>query len=310
MNICDGAGATYVDPNMKLRRNGEYHLVFSHFWGPRRTNDDRNSNFFGLTFHYSNDGISWKLFPEKTRFKPNVGSVFRDPTIKPDPVNGGFRLVWTSDWRGARFGTAWSKDLLFWEDVKLVDIMKSVEPLNTWAPKLQWNEAEENWVIIFTSSMIHGKEPFIGNRFWFTKTSDFKEFAPPILLFDWGFSVNDISMYKLPDSRYAMFYKNLLHHDIRLSFAPSLFGPWYPSNNPLTPDGVFSEGPTVINIDGCYHLYFDRSADHFMGCVKSQILIQDRWDDITSELNLPKQVKHGSVFPVSPDHAQMLKDVN
>ena len=292
--ICEAFADANLAPPAGLHRN----YLFAHCWGPFQKHDKPTSERFGLSFHFSRDGIGWKQMTPSGRFKPEFGSCFRDPCIKRNPVNGEFILAWTTDWNGSRLGIAHSRNLVDWKGARAVNIMERRNPVNTWAPSLQWCPEDALWYIFFTSSLLHGSPAYVGNRFWFATTKDFVAFTEPRMLFDWGFGVNDIVTYRLADGRYAMFYKCLLEHDIRLAFAPAITGPWLHSGRPLTPKSVFSEGPTCINIDGCYYLYTDRSREGTMSCLRSSALTSEHWEDITGSLTFPSDVKHGDVLQV------------
>jgi hypothetical protein len=84
----------------------------------------------------------------------------------------------------------------------------------------------------------------------------------------------------------------------------TLTGPFGPPSDPFTGDWV--EGPSVIQIDGQFIVYFDHYAQpHFYGAVRSA----DRksWTDCSTAMHFPPGQRHGTVLRVSAPVAARLQ---
>ncbi|MCB0732754.1 MAG: glycosyl hydrolase, partial [Ignavibacteriae bacterium] len=68
------------------------------------------------------------------------------------------------------------------------------------------------------------------------------------------------------------------------------------STKPITGD-YWAEGPTVVNIDGNWHLYFDKYRLGKYGLLVSSDL--KNWEDKSDSLQYPIGLRHGTVFKVS-----------
>ena len=109
--------------------------------------------------------------------------------------------------------------------------------------------------------------------------------------------------------RYLLFVKDETDQphtprkNIRMATATSLTGPWSPASPPIT--GAFwAEGPSALEIDGVWHVYFDRYMDGKYGVVVSQDLTH--WTDVSDRLSMPPGARHGTVFEVDAGVAEAL----
>src|SRR5215208_7681649 len=77
----------------------------------------------------------------------------RDPSILRGP-DGVFHLVWTVAWTDHGIGVAHSRDLIHWSEQARVPVMEH-EPnaLNSWAPDLFYDDATQQFVIVFASAI-------------------------------------------------------------------------------------------------------------------------------------------------------------
>ena len=89
------------------------------------------------------------------------------------------------------------------------------------------------------------------------KQKDFTTFTPTKLLFDPGFSVIDAVITKRAEKDYVMVLKDNTrpNRNLKISFAQQPEGPWSPASQAFTES--FVEGPTVVQIDTNYLIYFD-----------------------------------------------------
>ena len=134
-----------------------------------------------------------------------------------------------------------------------------------------------------------------------TTTKDFKSFSETKLFYDDGFCVIDATINKI-DGKYFMFVKDetLLPEakkNIRIATSDQLLGPYSKASAPITDNWV--EGPTVIQLEDQYVIYFDRYRDSKMGAMASKDLVE--WTDISDQISFPIGTRHGSVFKVDQD---------
>lgn len=126
----------------------------------------------GVHLAYSRDGINWlPLNGGKSVITPTItgsgrgwqdwsssAALMRDPSILRGP-DGVFHLVWTVAWSDHAIGVAHSRDLIHWSEQTRVPVMEH-EPaaLNTWAPDLFYDDATQEFIIVW-SSAIPGRFP-------------------------------------------------------------------------------------------------------------------------------------------------------
>jgi beta-xylosidase len=269
----------------------------------------------GLHLATSEDGLKWTALRGGASFlTPVVGGnkLMRDPCLLRGP-DGVFRMVWTTSWTGGTIGYASSTDLKTWSKQKALPVMTH-EPTtaNCWAPEIIWDEARGHY-LIFWSSTVPGRFPVPdeterkdrtnpprNHRLYSTTTRDFATFTPTRVHYEPGFNVIDETM--VPDGAgWVMFVKNETEIPAAAKYvflvrAPSPDGPWGPPSSPLSPAGVWAEGPTAIKIGGWWHVYFDRYRDHEYGAVRSKDLVH--WEDIGDQLVMPAGIRHGTVLRV------------
>ncbi|MDR2439031.1 MAG: glycoside hydrolase family 43 protein [Planctomycetaceae bacterium] len=273
----------------------------------------------GLHFAWSADGRTWKALKEgKAFFIPpeNVSKLLRDPSIVRSP-DGVFHLVWTGSWTSKSIGYAASRDLIEWTDVRSIPVMEH-EPntRNTWAPELFHDEPSQTFYIIW-SSTVRGKFPETpessetnyNHRMYYTTTKDFKNFSETKLY--WNPNHNVIDGFLTKDGKqYLLFYKDETlkpeaKKNILLAIGLSPAGPF-------EVQGVIShtnwvEGPTALNINNEWFLYYDcYTKDHF-GAVKSKDL--KIWENITNKLCFPIHARHGTTFEVDQEILKKLLEV-
>jgi hypothetical protein len=164
------------------------------------------------------------------------------------------------------------------------------------------------------------------HRTFISRTTDFQNFTDARVFFSPGFSEIDGMMAfddrgtpDPADDRWVLACKDeqfveLGGKNIRLTVAPAdLTNPFPPKfRSPTDPNKPWSEpvagpgssvqanqwveGPTLLKVDGEWRLYFDRfrlKTSRF-GLATSKDLVH--WIDRTSELKLPPQAMHGTIF--------------
>lgn len=261
----------------------------------------------GLHLLYSHDGLKWELLNDgKSMLTPEAGGkLMRDPCICRGP-DGTFHMVWTTSWGQQGIGYAYSKDLKKWSEQKYIPVMEH-EPKakNCWAPEAFYDKAGGQFVI-FWSTTIAGKFPETektadrgwDHRIYCTTTKDFEEFSPTRIFYNDGFNVIDGTIVKA-GGEYVMFVKDETRFppkkNIRITRSKSATGPYGKASKPITGD-YWAEGPTAIRIGGKWHVYFDKYANHEYGVVVSEDLVN--WSDESDQLQMPKGIRHGTVFRV------------
>lgn len=294
---------------------GDHVYLFSYFI---RNGED------GLHLAVSEDGLKWTALRGGASFlTPVVGEnkLMRDPCLLRGP-DGVFRMVWTTSWTGGTIGYASSTDLKNWSEQQALPVMAG-EPTtaNCWAPEIVWDEAQRHY-LIFWSSTVPGKfpvpdeterkdpaKPPHNHRLYATTTEDFTVFTPTRVHYEPGFNVIDETMVRDGDG-WVMFVKNETEipapaKNIYLVRGPSPDGPWTAPGAPLSPAGVWVEGPTAIRIGGWWHVYFDKYRDHKYGVVRSKDLVN--WEDLSDQLVVPPGIRHGTVLRVPRAIVEALK---
>lgn len=290
----------------------EAHFIYTYFTGNGES---------GLHLAYSTDGMTWTALNEgESLLTPEVGEarLMRDPSIVQGP-DGTFHMVWTAGWRERGIGYASSPDLTNWSEQRYIEVMAQ-EPTarNTWAPEIFF-DAESGQYLIVWATTIPGRfpgdgqdardgDPGFNHRQYYVATSDFETYTDAQIFYDPGFNVIDAAIFEDED-RYVMVMKDERNapfeaqKNLRLAFSDSAAGPYSDPTEPITGD-YWAEGPTPIEIDGRWHIYFDKYMEGEFGVVVSDDL--ENWTDMSEQLSVPDEMRHGTVFPVSADVAEGL----
>lgn len=270
-----------------------------------------NNGEDGLHLAYSEDGSTWTPLQENQSFlTPTAGKdkLMRDPCI----IKGGdgqFHMVWTVSWNEQGIGYAHSADLINWSEQQYIPVMEhEPDARNCWAPELYYDK-EEQLYLIYWATTIPGRFPETdstgdngyNHRMYYTTTKDFKSFSETKLLYDHGFNVIDATIHKQQDE-YIMFLKNEIRYpepekNLRIAKSQNLLGPYTEASDPITPAGVWVEGPTATQSHKGWVVYFDRYIEKRMGAIFSADL--EHWKDITDDMNFPEGTRHGTVFKAS-----------
>ena len=273
----------------------------------------QNNGEDGLHLAYSHDGLDWTaLNSNRSGLAPEVGAdkLMRDPCIHPGP-DGRFHMVWTVSWGERGIGYAHSENLRDWSEQKLIPVMAhEPDAQNCWAPELTYDPNEKVFVIYWATTIpgrypdtddqsSHGR-PGQGrnHRMYCTTTRDFKSFSDTQLFYGPGFNVIDACVVK-DDDRYVMFLKYETNKpftpqkNVKLAFSENASGPYSEASAPITGD-YWCEGPSAIQIDRTWHVYFDRYRDGVYGLLTSTDL--ETWTDRSDQLQMPEGTKHGTIF--------------
>lgn len=289
----------FICTDMAAQSSSDSVYLFSYFKG----------NGDGLHLAYSKDGYNWQaLFGDSVLLKPVLSKdkLMRDPCI----IRGGdgtFHLVWTVSWNDKGIGYASSPDLVHWSPQQYLPVMQhEPEARNAWAPEITYDSRKRKYMIYWATT-ITGRYPQkdtaaesnYNHRMYCVTTRNFRKFSKTKLLYDPGFSVIDASVVK-EGNGYLMFLKNEtrapVEKNIRIAHARKITGP-YSHPGPAITGKYWAEGPTALQRDGKWIVYFDKYRDKKYGAVESAD--GTIWSDVSDKVSFPKGVRHGSVLIIS-----------
>jgi len=268
----------------------------------------------------SRDGFSWEALNNNQSFlKPQVGKdkLIRDPWI----IKGGdgkFHMVWTVSWNEKGIGYANSTDLIHWSEQKYLPVMEhETEARNCWTPELFYDTDSKTY-LLFWATTLPGRFPETdtlgddgyNHRMYATTTKDFIDFSETKLFYEPSFNVIDATILKTKDT-YRLFIKDetLLPEpkkNIRIATSDKLQTQWSPPSEPITQNWV--EGPTVMQFNDHWIVYFDRYTEGKMGAVRSSDL--KTWTDISDQIQFPEGTRHGTIFKVKESLYNNIKSQN
>lgn len=271
----------------------------------------------GLHLAYSEDGLRWKALRGDSSFlKPQLSKdrLMRDPCI----IRGGdgrFHAVWTVSWTDKGIGYASSKDLIHWSEQQYIPVMAhEPEARNCWAPEITYDPKSKTYMIYwattirgkFEETQVAGDDGY-NHRMYYVTTKDFKNYSPTKLLYEPGFNVIDAHIQK-DGQQWLMFLKDetkepVPQKNLKIAFAKELIGPYSQASAPIT-GKYWAEGPTSTKIKGKWVVYFDRYTDHHYGAIQSADL--QHWEDITDRIELPKGIRHGTIFKITKDELRKI----
>ena len=270
----------------------------------------------GLHLASSANGYDWETLKNDTSFlTPEVGKdkLMRDPCITKGG-DGLYHMVWTVSWTDKGIGYASSKDMIHWSNQEFIPVMAHEEKArNTWAPEITYEEKSKEYMIYWAST-IEGKFPETqstedkgyNHRIYYTTTKDFKKFSKTKLLYEPGFNVIDASIVKQGDE-FVMYLKDEtkvpVQKNLKIATSKKLTGPYTKASAPIT-GNYWAEGPTAIQIDGKWTVYFDKYRDHKYGAVQQN---ENGWEDISDKISLPNGARHGTVIKVDSEIIDNLK---
>lgn len=269
----------------------------------------------GLHLACSTDGYHWKKLNDGHPYlRPRVGQskLMRDPCVTRGP-DGVYRMVWTAGWNENDIGYASTRDFITWSKEKSIPVMAFAPTVrNTWAPEVIWDDQRHDF-LLFWASTIPGKFPATDNssehgynhRIYCTTTRDFEHFTPTRLLYNPGFSVIDAT-FLTANGRHWLIVKDETrtpqpHKYLQIAPAETVEGPFGKLSAPISPKGLWAEGPTAIKIGQYYVVYFDAYIAKHFGAVRSRDLVH--WQDVTSLMHFPDEgtplrMRHGTVIEV------------
>ena len=276
----------------------------------------KNNGQDGLHLAYSGDGYHYTaLFNDSSILRPTISKdkLMRDPCI----IKGGdgkYHMVWTVSWKERSIGYASSADLIHWSEQKEIPVMAH-EPgaKNCWAPEIFYDAKTKDYMIYWATT-IKGRFPATDtlgdndHRIYYVLTKDFKTFSTAKILYDKGFNVIDATIQKI-GKKYIMFMKDEtikpVQKNVRIATSKNLMEGYTSPSIPIT-GKYWAEGPTVSKVGDEWVVYFDKYRDHKYGAVQSKDLTH--WTDISDKISFPKGARHGTVFKISLQELNYLKN--
>lgn len=254
----------------------------------------------------------------------------RDPSILYH--NGRYHMVWTTSWASKSIGYAYSDNLVEWSEPVKIDLWQAQDDVaNTWAPELHWNESEQHFFILWSSTLKSelldgdGSSNRDGrdHRAYITRTKDFKDFSRPELFYstkapeksviDPYITKDDRGTYDTEDDRWVMVIKNEMPKsqggkNLTLVFSKEMEGPYASKlGPPIVGSGTsivneMAEGPSLIKHDGLWWLYWDAPDSEYSYCLATSPDLE-QWTNRSSKLDMPaKSMRHGTVVIVNKDN--------
>ena len=291
---------------------------------------DNSQQDAGLLLAYSYDGLTWtSVNDNKPIMRSEVGynGILRDPSICQGP-DGIFHLVWTVSWNARSIGHAWSKDLVHWNDQKVVPVMEAFPSTrNTWAPELFYSKAEDLFYIFWASTVPDNpevstegciSESDYNHRIYCTTTRDFQTFNPTELYFNPPFNAIDAAVVQVPGKdELIMVVKNEnlnpAEKNIRLTRSTSM-KEGFPTevSAPISGIGMgedaWAEGPSPLFIGQDLIVFYDLYRQHQYGASVSHDY-GVTWEDATPLIRMPEGMSHGTAIPVAKEYVDRIVEM-
>ena len=303
--------------------------LFVHF--RETTTPDGEQVYFAL----SRDGFHWESLnggqPVLWAYYGDRG--VRDMTIVQDRRTGRFHIFATDlslsygmrnqychSWYNAgRYGSKalahWhSDDLLHWSEEEMV-VLGDENFGCLWAPDVIYDVEHEDYVLHWSSS--HSCNDFGPKAIYYSRTKDFKSFAPPALLYrkeDSG--VIDSAIYE-EDGRYYLFLKSEGNPSRIIQLvSDQVTGPFtrvesFDESMRVVEEGLY-EAPTAVRLDdGRWCLFLDfygvRGAGQGYVPFIAPSMAAGRFVRSDAAFTFPYGFKHGTILPITEDSFQRMK---
>ncbi len=301
---------------LKPEKKEKYGYVFAYFLKNGET---------GLHMAWSEDGIAWESVKKgRSLVKPAVGDyILRDPYIfqGQDQL---YHMVWTSGWNRLDIGYANSKDLITWSAQRLIPVMKSEQTaLNCWAPEAIYIPEKQQYMLYWATT-IPDRFPSTDNqaskarngkaynhRIYKSYTNDFSRTSAPELFFDQGFNVIDATIVK-DSSQFVMFLKDetgkpfKIQKNIKMAVSDKADIKFSEVSESIS-GKEWAEGPTVLQTDSSYILYFNKYKSAKMGAMETKDF--KTWIDLSDSLKYPQGMRHGTALKVPLKILKKLKEL-
>lgn len=264
----------------------------------------------GLHIAWSLDGLTWHVLNKGRSFLEStlVSKLMRDPQLTRGP-DGTFHLIWTIPRSPWGIGYSSSKNLVDWSEQRILPVMKS-EPTveNCWAPETFYDDATEQFVIIWASTIPgrfpeselppdHPKKHHADHRHYYVTTKDFITLSEPKLFFDPGYNSIDATLLKR-DGQYYMVFKDEridpVKKNMLAAVGDSATGPFRIISEPFTE--TWTEGASLIEMGDYVYCYYDMYGAGRYALARSKDMIH--WENISKDLTMLRGTRHGSIIEV------------
>lgn len=229
--------------------------------------------------------------------------LIRDPHVIKDK-DGVYHLVATVSWTKRPF-TVWdSKDLVRWENERLVDVAPD-SASKTWAPEFFYDDENDTYFVHWTGEI---NNDWNTASIYYSTTDDFQHFSAPKILYKDDMGILDANITKINGKYHLVYRKN----GIWVATSDHAQGP-YSNAYQLTTDNV--EGPFVfpLNDNNGYGIvwdYFGNSAG--FGLWTSPDF--KNWTRVTNEtapfyndsVEFPAGIRHGSIIGLTNKEKEKL----
>lgn len=229
----------------------------------------------------------------------------RDPMVFKDQ-KGIYHLVATVSWTKRPF-TVWdSKDLIHWENERLIDVAPEGAS-KTWAPEFFYDEEQDIYFVHWTAEV---NNDWNTAAIYYATTHDFKTFSEPKVLFSDEVGILDANINKINGKYYLVYRKN----GIWVATSDHAQGP-YGNQYQLTADNV--EGPYVFPLNdgsgyGIVWDYFGNSAGfglwtspNFKDWTRLTNAKAPYYNDL---VEFPAGIRHGSIIGITAEEKKALLD--
>jgi xylan 1,4-beta-xylosidase len=251
------------------------------------------------------------IFKEINGGKPILSASFDDKLIR-DPMifrdqKGIYHLVATVSWTHRPF-TIWdSKDLIHWENERLVDVAPE-NATKTWAPEIAYDSENDSYFVYWTGEV---NNVWNSASIYYTTTKDFKTFSKSQILFKDNVGILDANIIKV-DGVYNLIYRKT---GIWIATSKNATGLY---TNPRQFSAENVEGPYVFPLRdttgyGIVWDYYGGSAG--FGLLTSPDF--KNWTHITnqnypyynSKVEFPNGIRHGSIMGITQKELNDLKKI-
>ncbi|WP_111640642.1 glycoside hydrolase family protein [Marinimicrobium alkaliphilum] len=267
----------------------------------------------GLYLAASTDGYCWsKVERDGALLTPAIGDakLMRDPSVAQG-ADGTYHMVWTTGWHENHIGYASTQDFITWSEQRMLPVMAHEPSVrNTWAPEISYDADNDRFLIFWASTIPDAfpetrasSEDELNHRIYYTETRDFDTFAPTEVFYDPGFSVIDATFMRFEDQLYFVIKDETRFPPkkyFQVTTADSYTGPFGELSAPISPEGLWVEGPSGIQIGDAAIIYYDAYIDRRYGALRSYDM--EHWEDVSEQMHFPdegtpERMRHGSIFP-------------
>jgi hypothetical protein len=281
-----------------------------------------------LYYTVSQDGLHWKQLNGGKR-------VFEDYRGHPDICqgpDGRYYLVGNRNDSAPDINFWVSDDLIHWTKYSdytpdLKNVPNYPNPLQRiGAPKIYYDRTTSQWLLTWHTPHLPGtkEDP---ERYWasqrtlYAVSKDLKSFPdPPRRLFPWDIATIDVIVRRINGRVFAIVKDEryptpewVTGKTIRTTSGTSLFGPWTPLSQPLSPN--FREAPALLpSPDGnAWYLYYEQYPGVAYG-LSVALTLDGPWYQVSgntsvtawNKYDVPRNARHGCMTTISKERYEAL----